>query len=213
MTAAAAAAPTLDEDARASLDAAVRAFRLKDEPRRGWVLRRVVAPESVAAHAWGTAMLCLLFGARAGVDTGRALAIATVHDAAEALTGDIAARADPADRDVTEADKRRAEELAMVELAGRDGGEIVSLWREYEERSSPEARFVRDMNLVDMCLQALLYEQGERYDTDHVLPSRGGHTRLDEFFASARPRLGGALARALIDEIERRYRSARNGRR
>ncbi len=42
--------------------------------------------------------------------------------------------------------------------------EIRSLWDEYEDSRTATALFVRDMNLIDMCAQALLYESGQRYD-------------------------------------------------
>src|SRR5690606_39493298 len=90
---------------RDRLDLAYRALALKDEARVGWVQHGVREPESVAGHAWGTAYLCLLFADAAGVDRDHAVAIAVVHDLAEALTGDFAARLDPTDRQEYEAEK------------------------------------------------------------------------------------------------------------
>lgn len=188
---------------------ALHAYRLKDEPRRGWVLRGVEDPESVAAHAWGTALLCLLFGGPAGVDVSRALAIATVHDLAEAEVGDIAARADPRDREVSAARKADLEADALDRILGREHPELHALWREYEEAVTPEARFVRDMNLLDMALQALLYEEQARYDPSRPLASRGGYRHLDEFFASAQGRVEGTLARRLLSATRRLYEEAR----
>ncbi|RLM40517.1 HD domain-containing protein, partial [Haloarcula sp. Atlit-47R] len=43
------------------LDSLLEWFELKDELRTGWVLRNIDSPESVAAHTWGTASLCLLY--------------------------------------------------------------------------------------------------------------------------------------------------------
>lgn len=51
-------------------------------------MRGVETPESVADHSWGTALLVLMC-APAGLDVSRALAMATVHDLAEARVGDI----------------------------------------------------------------------------------------------------------------------------
>jgi len=190
---------------------ALDALRLKDEPRRGWVLRGVRGPESVAAHAWGTAWLCLLFAEEAGVDVGTALAIATVHDLAEAQTGDVAARAHAADRTMSEADKAAAERRAIERMLGRGHPRTRALWQAYEDRASAEARFVRDMNLLDMCLQALAYQLQGRYDPDVVLPSRDRHRALDEFFASAEPRLTSTLARRAFEELRRAYVRASGG--
>ena len=191
---------------RPRLQTALAALRLKDEPRRGWVLRGVEAPESVADHCWGTALLCLLFAEEAGVELGEALAIATLHDLAEAITGDAAARADERLREVSLADKA-ARELAAIDalLGGFDGSALRRRWQAYEEASTPEARFVRDMNLIDMCLQALRYQREGRYPEGTTLD---GYARLDEFFVTAGPRLTTELGRSLFAEIERAYSDA-----
>lgn len=192
---------------------AYAAYRLKDEPRVGWVMHGVAGPESVAAHSWGTAYLCLLFAADAGVDLGRALAIALVHDLAEATTGDFAARAAAIDRPVSEAEKVRLERDAIADLLPPRQAALHELWRAYEDRADPAARFVRDMNLIDMCLQALLYEREARYDADVQVPSEGGHRHLDEFFLSAEWRLEGEVAKRLFDSVRLEYEKARVQRR
>lgn len=192
---------------------AYAAYRLKDEPRVGWVMHGVAGPESVAAHSWGTAYLCLLFAADAGVDLGRALAIALVHDLAEATTGDFAARAAATDRPVSEAEKARLERDAIADLLPPRQAALHELWRAYEERADPAARFVRDMNLIDMCLQALLYEREARYDADVQVPSEGGHRHLDEFFLSAEWRLEGEVAKRLFGSVRLEYEKARAQRR
>lgn len=201
------------------LELAYAAMRLKDEPRAGWVMHGVHDPESVAAHSWGTAYLCLLFAAEAGVDPHRAVAMAVVHDIAEAKTGDFAARAAMEDRAVTEAEKAELERAAVLELlpgaaavlggSGADPDSPASLWRAYEDRADTEAVFVRDMNLIDMCLQALRYEREARYDADVLIASRDSHRHLDEFFLSAEWRLSTPLAKRLFASIEAQYRLAR----
>lgn len=196
-----------DEDLR--IEVALRAMALKDEPRRGWVLRSVEAPESVAGHAWGTALLCLLFADAAGVDAGRSVAIAVLHDIAEAETGDVAARADPADREVSESEKARRERAAIARLLPDAVADLRALWQAYEDRADPEAVFVRDMNLLDMCLQAVIYQRERRYDPLAAITSRGGYAHLDEFFASAGARVATSLGKRLFEGVEARYRAAR----
>ncbi|MFO7546212.1 MAG: HD domain-containing protein [Trueperaceae bacterium] len=196
-----------DEDLR--IDLALRAMALKDEPRRGWVLRSVEAPESVAGHAWGTALLCLLFADAAGVDPGRSVAIAVLHDIAEAETGDVATRADAADREMSESEKTRRERAAITQLLPESVAHLRALWQAYEDRADPEAVFVRDMNLIDMCLQGLIYQQERRYDPLATITSRGEHAHLDEFFASAGARLSTPLAKRLFERVEVRYRAAK----
>lgn len=191
------------------LSLAYAALPLKDEPRVGWVQHGVRHAETVAAHSWGTAYLCLLFAEAAGVNRAKAVEIAVLHDLAEATTGDHAARLDPHDRAVSEAEKSARELAAMDDLLPSPVAHLRALWLEYEERASPEAVFVRDMNLLDMCLQGLKYERDGAYDPSVLVPSRGGHRHLDEFFAGAQARLSGELARELFSVVNAWYLEAR----
>lgn len=198
----------MDDDER-FIDIALNAYNLKDQLRAGWVLRGVAAPESVAAHSWGTALLCLMFATDAGVDGGRAVAIATVHDLAEAEIGDIPARSDTAERALSVSDKARLEREALARMLGDDLTGLRALWREYEDGTSAEARFVRDMNLLDMALQAVLYEEQARYEPADAAMARSDQGPLDEFLVSAEARVQGTLARRLLERIRLRYRGAR----
>jgi putative hydrolase of HD superfamily len=189
------------------LDALAESFALKDERRTGWQLRGVDDPESVAAHSWGVSLLCLAFADEAGVDPDRALRLAVVHDLAEARTGDVPTRADPRDEPLSAEEKARRERAAMADL-GRPFPPVEAAWEAYERRDTAVARFVKDMDLVDMCLQALVYEREERY-------SAGGFDSefdaLDEFFATAEPRLSTDVGRRLFAEIRARYEAVRDG--
>ena len=187
------------------LDFLLRAVTLKDRERTGWALRQISQPESVADHSWATALLCLLYANEAEVDVDRAIKIALVHDLAEAETGDFAARANEADREISLTDKANLEQQAMQTLLqDNDSTELRDLWEEHEAIATPEAIFVRDMNLVDMCLQALKYEREKRYE-----PSKtdDDYQRLDEYFISASNRISTPLGRRLFEDIEGSYES------
>ncbi|TVR05333.1 MAG: HD family hydrolase, partial [Spirochaetaceae bacterium] len=187
-----------------SIDTLLTLYRLKDESRIGWQIRGVVDPESVADHSWATALLCLLYADKAGVNRDHAVAMALVHDLAESVTGDVATRVHDADRAVSTAEKQQRERAAMDGLAPEPHA-VRALWDEYEAAETNEARFVRDMNLVDMCLQALCYERDHRYDATTNYPNQGGYRHLDEFFATAAPRITTELGRTLYEQVRRRY--------
>jgi putative hydrolase of HD superfamily len=182
------------------------AFKLKERVRTGWALRGVEAPESVADHSWGTALLCLLYADEAGLRAETAVNMAIVHDIAEAITGDVPTRvAEMNDRDLRRR-KREREVTAMDQMFPHAVDATVrELWDEYEESQSPTALFVRDMNLVDMCLQALIYERDRRYPTDAANPNFPDFKGLDEFFATSRPRFSTQVGKRLFDEIFREY--------
>jgi len=182
------------------------AYRLKDRIRTGWELRGIEEPEDVAAHSWGTAYLCLLIGQQEdGIDVGHAVAMAVVHDLAESITGDPPRRYDGevhVDLEGKEDDERTAMEELLAEM---DADHIRELWEEYEARETPEARFVKDMDLIDMALQALLYERKDRYNPDADNPHFTEYDNLDEFMVSAEDRLRSDTAKDLFERIEKQY--------
>ncbi len=211
------------------LNRAIEYSALKDVDRSGWILREVERPESVADHSWGTAQLCLLFAPYAAIDDSlaaldphRAVSMALVHDLAEVQVGDIPRRQNPEVSHPSAEEKARLEDAAIVRLTTARGEAVDGqaemslhlvgeLWREYEGAISPAARFVRDMNLIDMCLQAYVYERDKRYDPsagEQVFPD---YPRMDEFFETSRSRLSTALGRRLHTMIEERYRTVVTG--
>ena len=158
----------------------LEALALKALPRAGWVRVGVEGPESVAAHSWGVAFLVLAL-CPPGLDRGRALAIATVHDLAEVRVGDLT----PHDG-VPGPRKEALEARALEELTAALPGsvELQALAREYRQGLTPEGRFVRACDKLDMALQAAWY--GARQPLD-----------LGEFLASALERLEDPDLRAL----------------
>jgi putative hydrolases of HD superfamily len=135
--------------------------RLKGTKRTGWLLRGLTDVESVADHSWRMSLMVLLLGSSAGIDAPRAMSIALVHDLAEALVGDIAPG-----QGVDKATKRRLEDDAMNTIVGHLNAEnsalgrhVRALWLEYESAHTAEALFVKDMDKLEMILQAREYER------------------------------------------------------
>jgi putative hydrolase of HD superfamily len=128
--------------------------RLKRLDRTGWVLRGLPpGAESVAAHSYGVALTAMLLAdecaARGvGVDAGRVLRIALLHDLQETRTGDMP-------RTVAEyygADARRAAERAAFDDIMRGAGHAAlyaELHEDYESRASLEARLVKAADVIE----------------------------------------------------------------
>ena len=160
-----------------------RVGRLKFVPRTGWLDRGIssLETESVADHSWRTALLAWLAAAdQPALDRDRVLKLALIHDLAEAVTGDLPPY-DPAllpdagdesarrgfldNRHVRSAErlaaKRAAEAQAMtsllVDLPRLLAAELEALWRELEDGSSPEARFVKQADKLETYLQSREY--------------------------------------------------------
>ncbi|KAJ3509168.1 hypothetical protein NLJ89_g5364 [Agrocybe chaxingu] len=112
------------------------------------------------------------------LDVSKCVMMALVHDLAEAQVGDIAPR-----EGIPKAEKHRLEAEAMHNFVHDmlhntpTAQKIDSLWREYEDGQSPEARFVKDLDRFEMASQALEYERNH------------GATTLQPFFDSSIPKL------------------------
>ena len=132
---------------------------LKLLPRTGWLQRGVPNVESVAEHTFGVAALALLIGDTIdGLDRGKLLAIAMLHDLAEALLSDLPASAK---RFIGAAHKHAAERSALEEMLAKlpNRAEYLALWDEYARGCSREARLVKGIDRIEMLAQALDYER------------------------------------------------------
>ncbi|KAK0525962.1 hypothetical protein OC834_004980 [Tilletia horrida] len=138
-----------------------RIGKLKSNKRTGWFHHRVEKPESIADHMYRMGVLAMLCAADdSGLDVGKCVMLALVHDMAEAEVGDLTPR-DKVDKEEKTRREADAMEYLTFDLLGgsRAGQRIESLWQEYEARSSPEARLVKDLDRFELCLQALEYER------------------------------------------------------
>jgi len=132
----------------ASREALLEALGLKDVTRAGWIRAGVANPESVAAHSWGMALLATQL-CPDELDLQRVLELCILHDIAEVRVGDIT----PHD-DIHPDEKHRLETQAIHEM----GIQASEIFAEYESQSTPESRFVRYLDKLDMALQAEIYE-------------------------------------------------------
>ncbi|KAK7091801.1 5'-deoxynucleotidase HDDC2-like [Littorina saxatilis] len=133
--------------------------KLKRVKRTGWVCKGVTDPESVSDHMYRVAMTAFL--APPPLNTDKCVKMALVHDMAECIVGDLT----PHDK-VSKEEKHRKEEEAtkrMCSLVGEPlGPQLFSLWLEYERQETAESRFVKDLDRLEMVVQAFEYEQQEQ---------------------------------------------------
>ena len=164
-----------------------RALALKDQPRRGWQRIGIERPESVADHTWGVALLAILtLEERKGLDRGRLLELAIVHDLAEAIVGDLIP-GEYAHKGEKTARERRALEDMVDTLPVALRGRLLARFEELASDTSPEAHLVHQLDKLEMAFQAADYRAKGRPAAD-----------VDGFFASAEKGIGDArLADAL----------------
>lgn len=152
----------------------------------------------------------MLYSDREAVDENRCIKMALVHDLAEAETGDFVTRDVDGKQEVQKDEKEILEQEAIGSMTeDLSSRKIEELWEEYEERETEEAWFVKDMDLIEICLQALKYELDERYDPEEENENFEKYDHLDEFFATSEPRLNTDTGRDLFDKIKTRYEKAK----
>lgn len=113
------------------------------------------------------------------LDADKVIAMALVHDIAEAQTGDLTPLC-KVPEDVKHDKEQRAMDHFMRLLHNSPAATRISgLWKEYEARKTPEARLVKDLDRFELCLQALEYEYGASVLTAHDIRD------LQPFYESA----------------------------
>lgn len=139
-------------------------LELKQLSRTGWVRSGVENPESVAAHSWGMAILALRLAPK-DLNLERVLSLCLVHDLPEVRVGDLTPHDDTSN-------KAELEHKAMSEIAPQ----WLSLFEEYEAAETGEAKFVKQIDKLDMGLQAIMYQNKQEI-------------ALAEFIASAKSKI------------------------
>ncbi len=165
------------------------ASKLKEEPRRGWIQRlKLSNVESVADHSYAVALLALFEAGRRGYDVGKTLKLALIHDLEEAITGDMTPRDK---RGKSSFDRIQNKRLAMDAILGkmpaRTRKQFRSLWAELLDVKSREAKLVKDLDRMEMALQAAEYEREGARRTD-----------VSEFYRSALREIGDPRLRRIV---------------
>ena len=158
-------------------DTLLEAVELKRVTRAGWTRKSIPFPEDVAAHSWGVAWLVTVL-LPDDLDRARALTYAVLHDLAEVRVGDIT----PHDG-VTREEKQTREADAMQVLTAPLPPHVLAAWETYEHQRDPESRFVRQLDRLDMAIQAVAYARCHDVDTREFLGSAEKvivHPRLRE---------------------------------
>ena len=163
---------------------------LKNLFRQGWLARGIPDErcESVAEHSFGVAVTAMILADSLfpKLDTLKVLRMALIHDFGEVYAGDII----PGDQVLPE-HKHQLEMESQIRIFASlpNGEDYISLWKEFEDGKSPEAHFVRQIDKLEMALQASVYEN------QHL-------KNLTEFFQSARIEISSPEIHAILNELE-----------
>jgi len=149
------------------LDALLELLALDRLPRTGWILAGIDAPESIAGHSLGAALIALALAPRVEppLDVDRAVVLCAVHDVPEARLGDVPRSGSGY---LPDGAKAEAESAIADDLLGALSAEAATRYAEYAAGASREARFAKLCDKLHLGLRLLGY-------------ARAGARGLDEF--------------------------------
>ena len=156
--------------------------KLKEMPRRGWVINDIKNGESIAEHIFRASLMAWVLGSsKNGLNIERVLKIALMHDICEIYAGD----ATPYDSVLPKNSKKRKEFMKtwprfteaqklkinrekhkreekglkklIKDLPPKIKKEMENLWLDYEKGLTPEGRFFKQADRLENFLQALEY--------------------------------------------------------
>lgn len=133
--------------------------------------------ESVAGHCFSTAMLVVTLKPyiEKNFDYTKALEMALVHDLGESLAGDISLHEQTTKiKEQKQIQEEKAVRKMMLLLNNESAGNINSLWNEYEQRESKEARLIKLLDTFDAHITVL-----NRNDIDYPSQYGGGQFYYD----------------------------------
>ena len=161
--------------------------KIKHLPRSGWLRKNVQEPESVAAHSWQMSLIALYLSEieeNHDYDFNHVIKLCICHDLAESKIGDITPK------DVAYSTKGEIEIRAMTEISENSNFPLLKeLFQEFEKGQTKEAQLARDIDKIDMLLQALDYER--KYPKEN----------FDEFKESAIKSIKTGLGKKIVSSL------------
>ena len=113
--------------------------------------------QSVAAHCFMLSLMAITFVPKASVTLNmeRVLKLCAAHDLPESKSHDI-----PAHKTLNDDAAREKKEKDETEIMNEftkllNNSEFETLWQEYEEQKTPESKFVKMLDRLDVCFQTL----------------------------------------------------------
>jgi putative hydrolases of HD superfamily len=162
--------------------------KLKKMPRRGWVLRGIKNPETIAAHTFRMTIMSWVLCCKKRLNLNKVLKMCLIHDLCEVCAGDTTPYDNMLPKDKKQwkkildkwprLSKKKKEEFFLKKYRKeRDGlkkliadlplnikKEIYNLWEDYEKGLTLEGKFVRQLDRAENLLQALEYwKKGKKF--------------------------------------------------
>ncbi len=183
------------------LDFLALAERLKRELRHSWLSDG--RQESVAEHTFQMALMALVMSPHLEqpVDLARTLKLVLAHDLVEAEAGDVPYFETGARKQGKAQAEQAAIERIRAMLPPPTGAELHALWHEFEAASSPEARFARALDQLEVQVQHNLAPLDTWLPLEHELV----YTKMDA--SCGQDRFLRAFCAAVQEQAETKLRA------
>lgn len=163
---------------------------LKSLFRQGWLRAGVSRDqcETVAEHSLGVALLALFLADEhfPELDRTRLVLMGLLHDFGEIYAGDIV----PGKMSLKDKHALERESVERVFSKLAKGAEYLAIWQEFEDGQTAEARFLKEIDRLEMGLQASVYEHE-------------GLGNLSRFFDSTDQALSTPELRAVLEALQK----------
>lgn len=162
--------------------------KVKKVKRAGWVREGITNPESVADHSFRVAVMAMVFGDQFGIDTDKLIKMALIHDIAEGIRGDkVVERGNQINNQARDEKNRgEVETLRQIFADIPDAEKLIQL---QADEKSKEAKILKQLERLEMAVQALEYE--EEFGAD-----------LTEFFENASLRITHPYLKDILDTVK-----------
>jgi putative hydrolase of HD superfamily len=144
----------MNKEIKNLIDFYKKAEKLKVTTRHSW-LSNPKRQESVAEHSWMLCLLAILLSDKLNkkIDLLKVLKMLTIHDLAESVTGDIPAWEVSVRQNNKHKQEKKVFSAMVSKLPKNNAKEIISLWEEFEENKTKEAKFANSLDKVEVVLQ------------------------------------------------------------
>lgn len=167
--------------------------RVKQISRTGWVRAGVSNPESVADHSFGITVLAMVLAEKfdKAINREKLMRMVLIHDIGELAFGDTVVDRGAklaGEKEMAEKNERERKKIREVFDYIGAGDEYEQLFMEMIERKTPEAQIVKELDKLEMAMQALTYEKAQQKD-------------LEEWFINAGLYIKEPLLREIFQEL------------
>ena len=171
---------------------------LKTIKRSGWIHKsKITSAESVADHSYSMCMMSMILAEIINLDSEHIMKMVIIHDLAESLVGDHMPD------DISSEEKQLVEDKAMKKIISKLPNPLrknyLSIWNEYNDNITVNAKFVHNMDKLEMALQAKEYES-EGYPKELLQPFINSAT---DYISNERFDLVFEILQAIIDDSKR----------